>query len=103
MQLRHKNFKNQQDMGLFLREEALFQMDASWFPPKLVGVSKSLELATQVILYLLRRDWKMGLINYLIDDEENIIDVGIQLAKMTETHLKSVAATRHMLWVTHLK
>ena len=43
---------------------------------------------------------KLGLVNYLIDDEDNIVDVAIELAKkMTENSSQvSVAMTRHMLW-----
>ncbi len=73
---------------------------ASWFLPKLVGISKSLELCYSGDLISAEEGSKIGLINYLIDDEENIIDVAIELAKkMTENSSQvSVAMTRHMLW-----
>ena len=54
---------------------------ASWFLPKLVGISKSLELCYSGDLISAEEGSKIGLINYLIDDEENIIDVAIELAK----------------------
>ena len=73
---------------------------ASWFLPKLVGISKSLELCYSGDLISAEEGLKLGLINYLIDDEKNIIDAAIELAKkMTENSSQvSVAMTRHMLW-----
>ena len=73
---------------------------ASWFLPKLVGISKSLELCYSGDLISAEEGSKIGLINYLIDDEENIIDVAIELGKkMTENSSQvSLAMTRHMLW-----
>ena len=73
---------------------------ASWFLPKLVGISKSLELCYSGDLISAEEGLKLGLVNYLIDDEDNIVDVAIELAKkMTENSSQvSVAMTRHMLW-----
>ena len=73
---------------------------ASWFLPKLVGVSKSLELCYSGELISAEEGHKYGLVNYLVDDQEELIKTAIQLAKkFTDNSAQvSVAMTRHMLW-----
>ena len=73
---------------------------ASWFLPKLVGVSKSLELCYSGELISAEEGHKYGLVNYLVDDKEELIETAIQLAKKcTDNSAQvSVAMTRHMLW-----
>ena len=73
---------------------------ASWFLPKLVGVSKSLELCYSGELITAEEGQKFGLVNYLEDDPNNLLKKAVEIAKkFTEnTAQVSVAMTRHMLW-----
>ena len=73
---------------------------ASWFLPKLVGVSKSLELCYSGELFSAEEGYKYGLVNYLVDKEEELLEIAIQQAKKFTNNSSqvSVAMTRHMLW-----
>mgnify|MGYP001160903213 FL=1 len=73
---------------------------ASWFLPKIVGISKALELCYSGDLIDAEEASKIGLVNYLVDDEEELIKKSVNLSKkFSELSAPvSVAMTRHMLW-----
>ena len=73
---------------------------ASWFLPKIVGISKALELCYSGDLIDAEEAYKIGLVNYLVDDEEELIKESVNLAKKFSVSSApvSVAMTRHMLW-----
>ena len=73
---------------------------ASWFLPKIVGISKALELCYSGDLIDAEEAYKIGLVNYLVDDEEELIKESINLAKQFSLSSApvSIAMTRHMLW-----
>ena len=73
---------------------------ASWFLPKIVGISKALELCYSGDLIDAEEAYKIGLVNYLVDDEEELIKESVNLAKQFSASSApvSVAMTRHMLW-----
>ena len=73
---------------------------ASWFLPKIVGISKALELCYSGDLIDAEEAFKIKLVNYLVDDEEELIKESVNLAKQFSASSApvSVAMTRHMLW-----
>ena len=73
---------------------------ASWFLPKIVGISKALELCYSGDLIDAEEAFKIKLVNYLVDDEEELIKESVNLAKKFSVSSApvSVAMTRHMLW-----
>ena len=73
---------------------------ASWFLPKIVGISKSLELCYSGELISAEEGYSIGLVNYLAEKPNNLINEAINLAnKFTINSAQvSVAMTRHMLW-----
>ena len=72
---------------------------ASWFLPKIVGISKALELCYSGDLIDAEEAYKIGLVNYLVDEDDLIIKA-IEISNMLcdSTAPISVAMTRHMLW-----
>ncbi len=72
---------------------------ASWFLPKIVGISKALELCYSGELIDAEEASKIGLVNYLVDEEE-LIKEAVNISKrFSELSAPvSVAMTRHMLW-----
>ncbi len=73
---------------------------ASWFLPKIVGISKALELCYSGNLIDAEEAFQIGLVNYLVDDEKELIKESVNLAKQFSVSSApvSVAMTRHMLW-----
>jgi len=73
---------------------------ASWFLPKIVGISKALELCYSGNLIDSEEAFQIGLVNYLVDDEKELIKESVNLAKQFSVSSApvSVAMTRHMLW-----
>ncbi len=57
---------------------------ASWFLPKIVGISKALELCYSGDLIDAEEASKIGLVNYLVDDEEELIKKSVSLSKKNE-------------------
>tara|TARA_B100000579_G_scaffold417407_1_gene413911 strand:- start:232 stop:1104 length:873 start_codon:yes stop_codon:yes gene_type:complete len=73
---------------------------ASWFLPKIVGISKALELCYSGDLIDAEEALRIGLVNYLVNDEEELIKESVILSnKFSELSAPvSRAMTRHMLW-----
>ncbi len=73
---------------------------ASWFLPKIVGISKALELCYSGELIDAEEALRIGLVNYLVDDKEELIKESVNLSKKFSelTAPVSRAMTRHMLW-----
>ena len=73
---------------------------ASWFLPKIVGISKALELCYSGDLIDAEEALRIGLVNYLVNDEEELIKESVSLSKKFSELSAPVsrAMTRHMLW-----
>ena len=73
---------------------------ASWFLPKIVGISKALELCYSGDLIDAEEALRIGLVNYLVNDEEELIKESVILSKKFSELSAPVsrAMTRHMLW-----
>lgn len=72
---------------------------ASWFLPKIVGIPMALELCYSGKIIDASEALKIGLVNYLVDDNE-LLTKAIELANTfcDSSAPVSVAMTRHMLW-----
>ncbi len=72
---------------------------ASWFLPKIVGIPMALELCYSGKIINSTEAQRIGLVNYLVDDDDLIIKA-IEISNMLcdSTAPISVAMTRHMLW-----
>ena len=72
---------------------------ASWFLPKIIGIPMALELCYSGKIINSTEAERIGLVNYLVDDDDLIIKA-IEISNMLcdSTAPISVAMTRHMLW-----
>tara|TARA_B100001758_G_scaffold182185_1_gene158897 strand:- start:3457 stop:4326 length:870 start_codon:yes stop_codon:yes gene_type:complete len=72
---------------------------ASWFLPKIVGIPMALELCYSGKIINSTEAQRIGLVNYLVDDDDLMIKA-IEISNMLcdSTAPISVAMTRHMLW-----
>jgi enoyl-CoA hydratase/carnithine racemase len=72
---------------------------ASWFLPRIVGISKALELCFSGEIFGAKEALSFGLINYIFEPDE-LIDQTKQITKklISNTAPVSVALTRHMIW-----
>jgi enoyl-CoA hydratase/carnithine racemase len=72
---------------------------ASWFLPKIIGIPMALELCYSGKIINSTEAQRIGLVNYLVDDDDLIIKA-IEISNMLcdSTAPISVAMTRHMLW-----
>ena len=72
---------------------------ASWFLPRIIGISKALELCYSGKIIDATEALDIGLLNYLVD-EDQLIDKGVELSNtfFDSSAPISVAMTRHMLW-----
>ena len=72
---------------------------ASWFLPRIIGISKALELCYSGKIIDATEALDIGLLNYLVD-EDQLIDKAIELLNtfFDSSAPISVAMTRHMLW-----
>lgn len=72
---------------------------ASWFLPRIIGISKALELCYSGKIIDATEALDIGLLNYLVD-EDQLIDKAVELLNtfFDSSAPISVAMTRHMLW-----
>ena len=72
---------------------------ASWFLPKIVGISSALELCYSGKIIDATEAFKIGLANYLVEDDQ-LIPKAIEISDMfcNSSAPVSIAMTRHMLW-----
>ena len=72
---------------------------ASWFLPKIVGISSALELCYSGNIIDATEAFKIGLANYLVEDDQ-LISKAIEISDMfcNSSAPVSIAMTRHMLW-----
>jgi enoyl-CoA hydratase/carnithine racemase len=72
---------------------------SSWFLPRIVGISKALELCFSGELFNAKDALKFGLVNYLFKPSE-LLNETKKIAKklISNTAPVSVALTRHMIW-----
>ena len=72
---------------------------ASWFLPKIVGISSALELCYSGKIIDATEANRIGLVNYLVEDDQ-LISKAIEISDMfcDLSAPVSMAMTRHMLW-----
>ena len=72
---------------------------ASWFLPKIVGISSALELCYSGKIIDATEAYRIGLANYLVEDDQ-LISKAIEISDMfcDSSAPVSIAMTRHMLW-----
>ena len=72
---------------------------ASWFLPKIVGIPMALELCYSGKIIDSNEALRIGLVNYLVEDNE-LITKAIEISDLfcNSSAPVSVAMTRHMLW-----
>ena len=72
---------------------------ASWFLPKIVGISSALELCYSGKIIDATEAYRIGLVNYLVEDDQ-LISKAIEISDMfcNSSAPVSMAMTRHMLW-----
>ncbi len=72
---------------------------ASWFLPKIVGISSALELCYSGKIIDATEANRIGLVNYLVEDDQ-LISKAIEISDMfcNSSAPVSMAMTRHMLW-----
>lgn len=72
---------------------------SSWFLPRIVGVSKALELCFSGEIFSAEDALKFGMVNYLFEPDE-LMNASKEIAKklFSNTAPVSVALTRHMIW-----
>ena len=72
---------------------------ASWFLPKIVGISSALELCYSGKIIDATEAYRIGLVNYLVEDDQ-LISKTIEISDMfcDSSAPVSMAMTRHMLW-----
>ena len=72
---------------------------ASWFLPKIVGISSALELCYSGKIIDATEANRIGLVNYLVEDDR-LISKAIEISDMfcDSSAPVSIAMTRHMLW-----
>ena len=72
---------------------------ASWFLPKIVGISSALELCYSGKIIDATEANRIGLVNYLVEDDQ-LISKAIEISDLfcDSSAPVSIAMTRHMLW-----
>jgi len=72
---------------------------ASWFLPKIVGIPSALELCYSGKIIDAKEALRIGLANYLVEDDE-LISKAIEISDLfcDSSAPISIAMTRHMLW-----
>ena len=72
---------------------------ASWFLPKIVGIPSALELCYSGKIIDAKEAVRIGLANYLVEDDE-LISKAIEISDLfcDSSAPISIAMTRHMLW-----
>tara|TARA_Y100000766_G_scaffold278542_1_gene285454 strand:+ start:36 stop:911 length:876 start_codon:yes stop_codon:yes gene_type:complete len=72
---------------------------ASWFLPKIVGISSALELCYSGKIIDATEAYRIGLVNYLVEDDQ-LISKAIEISDLfcDSSAPVSIAMTRHMLW-----
>ncbi len=72
---------------------------SSWFLPRIVGISKALELCFSGEIFSAEDALKFGMVNYLYEPDE-LMNASKEIAKklFSNTAPVSVALTRHMIW-----
>jgi len=72
---------------------------SSWFLPRIVGISKALELCFSGEIFSAEDALKFGMVNYLFEPDE-LMNASKEIAKklFSNTAPVSVALTRHMIW-----
>ncbi len=72
---------------------------SSWFLPRIVGISKALELCFSGEIFSAEDALKFGMVNYLFEPDE-LLNASKEIAKklFSNTAPVSVALTRHMIW-----
>ena len=72
---------------------------SSWFLPRIVGISKALELCFSGEIFSAEDALKFGMVNYLLEPDE-LLNASKEIAKklFSNTAPVSVALTRHMIW-----
>ena len=72
---------------------------ASWFLPKIIGISKALELCYSGKIIDANEALNIGLLNYLVE-EDQLINKAIEISNsiFDSSAPISIAMTRHMLW-----
>ena len=72
---------------------------ASWFLPKIVGISSALELCYSGKIIDATEAYRIGLANYLVEDDQ-LISKAIEISDLfcDSSAPVSIAMTRHMLW-----
>ena len=72
---------------------------SSWFLPRIVGISKALELCFSGELFSAEDALKFGLVNYTVEPSDLMIETKkIAYKLISNTAPVSVALTRHMIW-----
>jgi len=72
---------------------------SSWFLPRIVGISKALELCFSGELFSAKDALKFGLVNYMFEPSELMHETKKLAQKLiSNTAPVSVALTRHMIW-----
>ena len=72
---------------------------SSWFLPRIVGISKALELCFSGELFSAKDALKFGLVNYMFEPSELMQETKKLAQKLiSNTAPVSVALTRHMIW-----
>jgi enoyl-CoA hydratase/carnithine racemase len=91
--------KNSRYGFVFARRGIVPDGCASWFLPKIIGISKALELCYSGEIIDASEALRIGLLNYIVD-EDNLINKAIELSHsfIKSSAPVSIAMTRHMLW-----
>lgn len=72
---------------------------SSWFLPRIVGISKALELCFSGEIFSAEDALKFGLVNYTVEPSDLMIETKKIAHKLiSNTAPVSVALTRHMIW-----
>ena len=72
---------------------------SSWFLPRIVGISKALELCFSGEIFSAEDALKFGLVNYTVEPSDLMIETKkIAYKLISSTAPVSVALTRHMIW-----
>jgi len=72
---------------------------SSWFLPRIVGISKALELCFSGEIFSAEDALKFGLVNYTVEPSDLMIETKkIAYKLISNTAPVSVALTRHMIW-----
>ena len=84
---------------VFAKRGIVPEAASSWFLPRLIGITKALELCYSGKIIDATEANRIGLVNYVVEDD-NLIDKAVEISDLfcNSTAPVSVAMTRHMLW-----